>query len=168
MAIADSVTRATGVGPVTVGEWPAEVSPIDPFRPLDDGRYCDGMVSVIAGDADVSAVDVRIVRTAHFELWRHGWQLVVRHRMTPDDIDDALTTIINDELFGPGWVTGSEMFERIFTGVVLTSAVTPIDAWLLFYRNSLHRYEAAATTAPEPAAAAVDALSEPLSRLSPG
>lgn len=143
MVITDSVTGARGAGPVGIGERAADVSPIDPFRPLVDGRYRDGMVSVVAGDADVSPVDTRIVRTAHFELWRHGRRLVVRHRITPEAIDDALTTIVNDELFGPGWVTGSEMFERIFTGVVLTSAPTAVDAWLLFYRNSLRRYQAA-------------------------
>lgn len=158
--MADPVTGARGAGRASAGERATEIPPIDPFRALVDGRYCDGMVTVITGDAAVSAVDTRIVRTAHFELWRHGWRLIVRHRLPPAVIDDALTAIINDELFGPGWVTGSEMFERIFTGVVLTSAVTPIDAWLLFYRNSLHRYEAAATTAPEPAAAAVDALAD--------
>lgn len=154
--IADSVAGANGVGPVTVRDRGAEALPIDPFRPLVNGRYCDGMVSVVPGDADVSPVDTRVARTAHFELWRHGWRLVVRHRMDPDVIDDALTTIINDELFGPGWVTGSEMFERIFTGVVLTSAPTAIDAWLLFYRNSLRRYAAVA----EPAAGVPDALAD--------
>lgn len=156
MVVTDSAVGAVGGGPAVRGDRTVEVAPIDPFRPLTDGRYCDGLVTVTTGGADISPVDTRLVRTAHFELWRHGWRLVVRHRMTPDAIDDALTTIINDELFGPGWVTGSEMFERIFTGVVLTSAATPIDAWLLFYRNSLRRYEAAA---PEPVVGA-DALTD--------
>ena len=141
--MADPVTGARGAGRASAGERATEIPPIDPFRALVDGRYCDGMVTVITADAAVSAVDTRIVRTAHFELWRHGWRLVVRHRLSPAVIDDALTEIINDELFGPGWVTGSEMFERIFTGVVLTSAPTATAAWLLFYRNSLRRYEAA-------------------------
>ncbi len=142
MVIADSVTGTRDAGSVVVGDRVAEVSPIDPLQPLTAGRYCDGVVSVVGGDTDVSPVDARIVRTAHFELWRSGRRLVVRHRMTPDVIDDALTTMINDELFGPGWVSGSEMFERIFTGIVLTSASSPIEAWLLFYRNSLRRYDA--------------------------
>ncbi|HOZ59201.1 MAG TPA: mycofactocin oligosaccharide methyltransferase MftM, partial [Nakamurella multipartita] len=43
----------------------------------------------------------------------------------------------------PGWLSGSEMFERIFTGVVLTSAADPIEAWMLFYGNSLRRYDEA-------------------------
>jgi SAM-dependent methyltransferase len=143
VVVADAVTGSGGVRSVAGGQPAAEVAPIDPFCPLVDGRYCDGMVTVITADTGVSAVDTRIARTAHFELWRHGWRLIVRHRMTPDVIDDALTTIINDELFGPGWVTGSEMFERVFTGVVLTSAPSPVEAWLLFYRNSLRRYDAA-------------------------
>lgn len=156
MVVTDSVTGARGAGPVGAGER-AEVAPIDPFRPLVDGRYCDGMVTVVAGDADVSPVDTRIVRTAHFELWRHGWRLVVRHRIAPAVVDDALTTIINDELFGPGWVTGNEMFERIFTGVVLTSAPSAVEAWLLFYRNSLRRYEAAGSAS---AGGPADALAD--------
>ena len=143
MVVTDSATGATGGGPAGAGDRTVEVAPIDPLRPLVDGRYCDGLVTVVAGGARISPVDTCLVRTPHFELWRHGWRLVVRHRMTPDAIDDALTTIINDELFGPGWVTGSEMYERIFTGVVLTSAPTPIEAWLLFYRNSLRRYDGA-------------------------
>lgn len=157
MVITDPIADPRGAGTGPVRQRPADVAPIDPFRSVVDGRYCDGMVTVITGDADVSPVDTRIARTAHFELWRHGWRLVVRHRMPPDVIDDALTTIINDELFGPGWVTGSEMFERIFTGIVLTSAPTPVDAWLLFYRNSLRRYDAAA----EPASSgSTDALAD--------
>jgi SAM-dependent methyltransferase len=160
VVVTDSAVGDVGGGPAVGGERTVQVEPIDPFRPLTDGRYCDGMVTVTTGGADISPVDTRLVRTAHFELWRHGWRLVVRHRMTPDEIDDALTTIINDELFGPGWVTGSEMFERIFTGVVLTSAGTPIDAWLLFYRNSLRRYEAATAPAPGSVAAPADALTD--------
>lgn len=158
MVVIDSAAveaRAAAAGDRTV---PA--APIDPFRALTDGRYCDGLVTVTTGDADISPVDTRLVRTPHFELWRHGWRLVVRHRMTPDAVDDALTTIINDELFGPGWVTGSEMFERIFTGVVLTSAPTPIEAWLLFYRNSLRRYETAAGPGPGADAGPPDALAD--------
>lgn len=160
MVVTDSATGATGAGWAGTGDRTDQVAPIDPLGPLTDGRYCDGLVTVTTGGADISPVDTRLVRTAHFELWRHGWRLVVRHWMTPDVIDDALTTIINDELFGPGWVTGSEMFERIFTGVVLTSAATPIEAWLLFYRNSLRRYEGAAAGGPGPVAAGTDALAD--------
>jgi len=128
---------------VTVRTPVSAASPIDPFRRAENGRYCDEMVSVVAADGAIPASDTRVVRTRHFELWRHDWQLVVRHRIPPAAIDDALTTLINDELFGPGWISGSEMFERIFTGVVLTSAPEPIDAWMLFYVNSLRRYDEA-------------------------
>ncbi len=134
---------------MSAGTQLSTTAPIDPFRPLRNGWYIDELVSVAAGDAALARTDIRIVRTAHFELWRHDWRLVVRHRVPADDVDDALTTVINDELFGPGWVTGSEMFERIFTGVVLTSAPDPVDAWLLFYRNSLRRYDAALDQAPD-------------------
>lgn len=132
---------------LTVGTPVSVASPIDPFRRPENGRYCDELVSVVAADGVIPASDTRVVRTPHFELWRHDWQLVVRHRIPPAAIDDALTTLINDELFGPGWISGSEIFERIFTGVVLTSAPEPIDAWMLFYINSLRRYDEASEPA---------------------
>lgn len=119
------------------------LAPIDALAPLVDGRYCDELVTVVPADGEIPSSDVRVVRTRHFELWRHEWRLVLRHRIPAGDVDDALTTVINDELFGPGWISGSEMFERIFTGVVLTSASEPVDAWMLFYRNSLRRYDVA-------------------------
>ena len=115
---------------VTAGAQVSAASPIDPFRRLENGRYRDEMVSVVAAGGDIPTSDTRVVRTLHFELWRHDWQLVVRHRIPADAVDDALTTMINSELFTPGWVTGSEMFERIFTVVVLTSAADPLDAWM--------------------------------------
>ncbi|ACV77178.1 mycofactocin oligosaccharide methyltransferase MftM [Nakamurella multipartita] len=118
-------------------------APIDPLRRAENGCYRDELVCVLAADGAIPVSDTRVVRTPHFELWRHDWELVVRHRIPPAQIDDALTTVINDELFGPGWLSGSEMFERIFTGVVLTSAADPIEAWMLFYGNSLRRYDAA-------------------------
>lgn len=137
MVVIESVHAGAPTDP---GEF---LAPIDPFRALVAGRYDDGQVIVMTGDSAVSPVDTRLVRTAHFEVWRHQRRLVVRHWVSPAEIDDGLTTVVNDELFGPGWVTGSEMFERIFTGVVLTSAPVAVDAWLLFYRNSLRRYDAA-------------------------
>jgi SAM-dependent methyltransferase len=142
---------------MVIAQAKGSVTPIDPFQPLADGRYADQLVTVLPADGVIPASDTRIVRTPHFELWRHGWRLVLRHRIPAGRIDDGLTSLINDELFGPGWVTGSEMFERIFTGVVLTSAPDPLDAWILFYGNSLRRYD----DAGEPAAGgAPDALAD--------
>jgi hypothetical protein len=120
------------------------VSPaIDPLAPLDNGAYRDALVTVVSGAMELPAMEVRVASTDSFELWRHGWQLIVRHRVPDCCIDDSLSTLINDELFAPGWVNGSSVFESIFTGVVLTSRPDPIEAWLLFYSNTIGRYERA-------------------------
>lgn len=132
-----------GVGIPPPDDRTPSPAPIDPFGTPVDGRYHDDLITVVRSDADGPPMDDRIVTTGHFEVGRHGRRLVIRHRIPPESIDDALTTTINDELFGPGWVSGSDIYERIFTGVVLTSAPTAIEAWTLFYRNSLHRYAAA-------------------------
>lgn len=125
--------------PTTVGTT-LRIAPIDPFSTPVDGAYRDELVTVTAGRGDGRTPADLVVRTPHFEVSRQGRRLLVRHRIPVDRIDDALTTTINDELFGPGWLTGSETFERIFTGVVLTSQPTAMQAWLTFYRNSLRRY----------------------------
>jgi len=41
-------------------------------------------------------------------------------------IDDALTTLINEGLFLPGWVSGGSMLEQIFAGVALASVHSPL------------------------------------------
>ena len=40
-------------------------------------------------------------------------------------VDDDLAGLLADELFTPGWLRGTELFERIFTGVVRSSAAGP-------------------------------------------
>lgn len=124
-----------------------DVPVIDPLAPLTDGRYRDSLVTVVAGSGPTPVSDIKVVRTPNFELWRHGWQLVLRHRVPDGAIDDSLTDLINDELFRPGWVSGSPVFESIFTGVVLTSRPDPLQAWELFYRNTMRHYRDPATGA---------------------
>ena len=127
---------------------------IDPLAQLVNGEYHDELVTVVKGVMDLPTTDVKVACTNNFELWRRGWQLVVRHRVADSGIDDALATIINDELFIPGWVSGNSVFESIFTGVVLTSRPDPLDAWELFYTNTMVHYDAACTAGQrlEPAA----------------
>lgn len=114
---------------------------IDPFRPLREGRYVDGTVD-IASDALRPAPGARhIVRTEHFDLSGRGPELVVRHGLTADTIDEDLTGLLWSELFEPGWVRGADSFERIVTGVVRTTCPDPLDAWTAFYRNTIRRLD---------------------------
>lgn len=118
--------------------WPTAPAPIDPFAPTIDGCYGDEAVTV-ARDTSLGAREVHtgdVVRTPHFDVWSDG-RLHVRHRLDDDRIDDAITGLLNTELFEPGWVSGNQIFERIFTGIVLTSRRDPLDAWALFYRNTM-------------------------------
>ncbi|MEO7058933.1 MAG: mycofactocin oligosaccharide methyltransferase MftM [Lapillicoccus sp.] len=113
--------------------------PIDPLCVLVDGRYEDDLVVVARRGGDLPRRVQRGIRTQHFDVVTNDGRLVVTHAVGPQDIDDDLAGIIADELFTPGWVRGSEMFERIFTGVVRTSASAALDSWELFYRNTIRR-----------------------------
>ena len=100
--------------------------PIDPLRSPDrPGRYEDDAVVVERADAGLAGGGLPrprpSVRTRHFDVARDGGRLHVTHRVAPGDVDDDLAGLIAGELFGPGWVTGADAFERIFTGVVLSS-----------------------------------------------
>jgi SAM-dependent methyltransferase len=79
------------------------------------------------------------VRTPHFEVGRQGHRIHVVHWLPTSQIDDDLTGLLADELFNPGWVSGADTFERIFTGVVMSSLDDPLAGWELFYRNTLDR-----------------------------
>lgn len=116
----------------------ANPAAIDPFAPTVDGHYRDEIVTVFAGDTIPPQEEFPVVHTTHFDLWTDGG-LFLRHRLRDDQIDDSLTTMLDQELFGPGWVGGGQLFERLFTGVVLTTRADPLEAWELFYRNSRRR-----------------------------
>ena len=125
---------------LTVDPDGCAVAPIDPLATLRDHCYDDALLTVAPRVGPLPLRGAKVVQTEHFEVWRQQWRLVVRHRVPDSEIDDSLTTIINDELFVPGWITGNDIFERLFTGVVLTSRPSAVDAWMLFYENSFRRY----------------------------
>jgi SAM-dependent methyltransferase len=114
---------------------------IDPFAALDDGAYRDGVVEVRAVHGTRPRRALRTVRTPHFDVVTSGSQVQVQHVLAPEEVDDDLAGLLAAELFGPGWLRGPELFERIFTGVVLTSAADPLTGWELFYRNTLRRLD---------------------------
>jgi len=111
----------------------ADVAPIDALAPLVDGCYVDPLVtvSVRRGSRGEPAV-----RTEHFEVTFTGGGLRVAHAVPPSSVDDDLAGMLQRELFGPGWLRGSDLFERVFTGVVRTSVEDALTAWELFYRNT--------------------------------
>jgi hypothetical protein len=122
---------------------------IDPFAPCPQGRYDDHLVSVLhaepphgrAADAAPSvAPAVRpVVRTDHFCLTERGRRIEVTHWLSPDQLDNDVAGLLADELFAPGWLSGVEIFERVFTGVVRSCVDDPLLAWCTFYGNTLAR-----------------------------
>lgn len=120
--------------------------PIDPLSPSVGGRYEDALVVVEARGHHgrpqaVAELGQRLVRTPHFEVFSGDGRLHVAHRLAPAEVDDDLAGLLSEELFVQGWVRGSELFERIFTGVVLSTDPDPEVAWEAFYRNSIRRIE---------------------------
>jgi len=113
--------------------------PVDPFQAVPGRRYEDDLVVVTRGP-----VPRRGVRTRSFTTWTEGGKLHLVHELPAAAIDDDLTGLLGSQLFDPGWLSGSDTFERLFTGIVLTSANGPDDAWELFYRNTLDRLAAPA------------------------
>lgn len=110
--------------------------PIDPFSPRARGLYRDERV--VVGHRDVHRPDFAtplIARTPSFDVWRDG-ELHLAHHIGDSSIDDTLTRRIDTELFASGWLSGNDLFERVFTGLVLCSRDEPLDAWELFYRNT--------------------------------
>jgi hypothetical protein len=132
------------------GDVDSGVSPIDPLAPAPGGWYLDELVQV----RSVGPIRPRSpgsVRTEHFDVRHVGDRVHVDHWVPPTRIDDDVAGLLADELFTPGWLRGTELFERIFTGVVRSSAPDPLESWLLFYRNSLVRIQQTLTGATGPA-----------------
>jgi SAM-dependent methyltransferase len=115
--------------------------PVDPLAPGQPGRYDDYLVSVLwAGPPDGHAGDgAPLVRTAHFCLWENDRRIKVSHSLRPDQLDNDVAGLLADELFAPGWLSGLEIFERVFTGVVRSCVDDPLLAWCTFYGNTLAR-----------------------------
>lgn len=103
------------------------------------GRYEDDRVVVERARGDRGGRGLGWVRTPHFDVGRQGHRIHVVHWLPTAQIDNDLTGLLAVELFDPGWVSGTDAFERIFTGVVMSSLDDPLDGWELFYRNTLGR-----------------------------
>lgn len=116
-------------------------TPIDPFRPNVDGAYRDEVVEVRVQGRVPPRRSLHMVRTKHFDIHTEDDLLRISHRIAPDELDDDLGGLLADELFGPGWLRGPELFERIFTGTVRSSRSEALSSWELFYRNTLARIE---------------------------
>ncbi len=118
-----------------------EAAPIDPLSATQVGVYRDDLVEVRAVGPARSRRERQTVRTLHFDVTTIGDLVRVDHVLVAGEVDDDLAGLLAGELFGPGWLRGAELFERIFTGVVLTTAAEPLQAWELFYRATLRRVE---------------------------
>ncbi|CAN5615665.1 mycofactocin oligosaccharide methyltransferase MftM [soil metagenome] len=120
----------------------AGVAPIDPLAATVHGRYEDEVVVVEAVRTTRLPPRLRTVRTEHFDLTPLDGRVHVAHVVPRERVDDDLAGLLQDELFGPGWLRGTDLFERVLTGVVRTSATDALDSWELFYRNTLVRLDA--------------------------
>jgi len=119
--------------------------PVDPLARTGRGHYVDDVVEVRSG----GPVPVSAYRTSTFAVWSASGRVQLVHHLPPEAIDNDLAGLMAEELFAPGWLSGSDLFERLMTGIVLSMADDPAAAWELFYRNTLDRLERAG----EPAAA---------------
>lgn len=116
------------------------LSPIDALGEHPPGRYEDELVEVVRETySDHCGRFDRVADTRHFRLFRNGDRIRVDHRIEPRRLDNELAGTLADELFAPGWLGGAEVFERVFTGVVKTTVDDPVEAWALFYDNTLRR-----------------------------
>lgn len=112
--------------------------PIDALGEHPPGHYEDGIVEVVrGGSTEHCGQNGAVASTRHFRLCRHGDRVRVDHEIAPDRLDNELAGLLAEELFAPGWLSGAEVFERVFTGVVKTTVDEPVEAWSLFYDNTL-------------------------------
>ncbi|MGO8886912.1 MAG: mycofactocin oligosaccharide methyltransferase MftM [Streptosporangiaceae bacterium] len=132
--------------PVTASlpQAPAQALPqaIDPLAPGRPGRYDDHLVSVLRTSPPAARPPepgFPAVTTEHFRLAEHGRRVEVSHWLCPGQLDNDLTGMLAAELFAPGWLSGAEIFERVFTGVVRSTIDDPLQAWCTFYGNTLAR-----------------------------
>lgn len=100
------------------------MSTIDAFRPCPSGRYDDGVVvveRVAPGLPGRLALDVAAGRPR------------LRHDLVAGEVDNDLAGLL------AAIPVAAEHFERLFTGVVLTSAADPLAGWEAFYATTLTR-----------------------------
>ena len=112
---------------------------LDPFAPAPGSAYRDDRVEVRALGLRRPRRTLGMVRTEHFDVTRTGSRVRVEHRIAAEEVHDGLAGVLADELFRPGWLAGSDLFERLFTGVVLSSAPDAMTGWERFYRNTMDR-----------------------------
>ncbi|MEQ4499871.1 mycofactocin oligosaccharide methyltransferase MftM [Nocardioides kribbensis] len=118
-----------------------ELERIDPLAPLRDGAYRDTLVEVRRVTGARPRRSLHMVRTPHFDVVQGPERVQVDHVVPPELVDDDLAGLLAAELFSPGWLRGPELFERLLTGVVLTSGGSALDCWTRFYRTTLARIE---------------------------
>lgn len=134
--------------PVVASAEPRPIDPLAPGRPA----YVDDLVRVVRTDGELPRRTLRTVRTEHFDI-SHDWgRVAIAHRVPLEEVHAGLAELLSREIFGPGWLRGADVFERIMTGIVLTSADDPLSAWEHFYRTSLRTIEAATDLADSPSA----------------
>ncbi len=140
-----------GAGSVLAG---LNAPAIDPLSTPMDGAYSDDLVAVRAvRHTPRPRRELHTVRTTHFDVRTLRGRVYIDHCIPPARIDDDLAGLLSDELFGPGWLRGPDLFERVFTGIVISSDDDPLSAWERFYRNTLDRIEealAAIDASPDP------------------
>jgi len=114
---------------------------IDPLAPCPPGRYADHLVSVLRTQRVHEPGDGAgpVVRTEHFRLTERRGRIEVSHWLRPDELDNDVAGLLEVELFAPGWLSGAEIFERVFTGVVRSCVDDPLLSWCTFYGNTLAR-----------------------------
>jgi len=114
---------------------------IDPLAPCPPGRYADHLVSVLRTQRAREPGDGAgaVVRTGHFRLTECRGRIQVTHWLHPDELDNDVAGLLEAELFAPGWLSGAEIFERVFTGVVRSCIDDPLLSWSTFYGNTLAR-----------------------------
>ena len=114
---------------------------IDPLAPCPAGRYVDHLVSVLRAERPdgPGGGTAPVIRTDHFCLTQRGGRIELSHWLRPDQLDNDVAGLLEVELFAPGWLSGPEIFERVFTGVVRSCVDDPLPAWCTFYGNTLAR-----------------------------
>ncbi|WP_081722535.1 mycofactocin oligosaccharide methyltransferase MftM [Saccharopolyspora rectivirgula] len=96
-------------------------------------------VEVVQRSGPPPDCDPQEVRTEHFCLRRRWHSIEITHWLQPEELDNNLAGLLAEELFAPGWLSGAEVFEHVFTKIVLSVAEAPARAWAAFYDNTLAR-----------------------------
>ncbi|MBS1692491.1 MAG: methyltransferase domain-containing protein [Actinobacteria bacterium] len=119
-----------------------EPATIDPLAPAPRGTWFGQGVSVSRRIGPHHAhTDTSWVCTPRFCARRRGGLLSVVHNLTPDELNDELTTLLVGEFADTTVLRGRSDFEMVFTGVVRSTVDGGLPAWLRFYRNSMAMLE---------------------------